>query len=119
MRAVHILSKKPGARVAVPAPTDQRGHDVTVNPTGSYAFCKKCFVTRRIRDKKWLWVKRCKYEDGVPRSLGERWQSQGHEVVLEMTKWKILAERPGLLCVLCEMRVWATAGFKRPCEGDF
>ena len=81
MRAVRILSKNPSAHAAVPAPIDQRGHDVTVNPTGSYVFCKKCFVTRRIRDKKWIWIKRCKCEDDVPRSLGERWQSQGHEVV--------------------------------------
>ena len=72
------------ARALVPAPIDHKGHDVSVNPAGSYAFCKKCYVTRRIREKKWIWIKPCKRGEQIPRSLGERWMDQGHEVVLEM-----------------------------------
>ena len=63
-------------------------------------------------------MKPCKKEDQVPRSLGEKWSEQGHEVVLEMVRWKILAERPSLLCLTCGERVWATAGFKNPCAGE-
>ena len=118
MRAVSILAKNPNAHAVVPAPTDQKGHEVAVNPSGSYAFCKKCYVTRRIRDKKWIWAKECRHSDRHARSLGERWHWQGHEILLEMTRWKILAERPSMVCNICKKRVWGTAGFRDPCPGE-
>ena len=117
MRAVRILAKNPNARLTHREPVDTSGHDVAVNASGSYAFCMKCFVTRRIRDKKWIWARECKHEQRESRAIGETWTYEGHEITLTMERWKIMAERPSMHCCICEHRVWATRGFREPCPG--
>ena len=49
VRAVRVLAMNPNAKSAVQVQVDTKGHDVAINDTGSYAFCRKCFVTRRIK----------------------------------------------------------------------
>ena len=115
-RAIDILSKRPSKREGEDRNVDTRGHEVGVNLSGTYAYCRKCYITRRIRDKKWIWTKECKYSESDPRTIGEEWESEGHLITMIMTRWKVIAERPALKCSRCQMQVWATAGFRMPCH---
>ena len=61
-RAVDILSREPSKTDTEERSVDTKGHEVGVNLTGTYAYCRKCYITRRIRDKKWIWTKRVQGE---------------------------------------------------------
>ena len=117
-RAIDILSRNPKPQVGVAREVDVKGHEVGVNDTGTYAYCRKCYITRRIRDKKWIWTKDCKAVDAEPRTIGEIWEENGHSIRLDMARWKVTAERPALSCSRCHTQVWATAGFKNPCPAS-
>ena len=85
MRAVSILSRNPMARVMVPSLIEQKGHDVSVNPAGSYAFCKKCFVTRRIRDKNGSGSSPAREKN----RLRDRWEKGGWTRAMKLSwRWR-------------------------------
>ena len=114
-RAIKILSGNPILEPRVVRDADAKGHVVGVNLTGTYAYCRKCYITRRIRDKKWIWTRECRAREGQPRTLGETWEWEGHDVTLTMARWRVMAERPAMTRAKCHLQVWATAGFKEPC----
>ena len=119
VRAVKVLS---APVVSAPLPVirdvDLKGHSLGVNHEGTYAFCRKCFVTRRARDRKWIWVKPCAKDGAEARALGEIWHELGHEVILEMARWKLTAQRPRMRCTRCMQEVWATKGWSQECLGS-
>ena len=117
-RAIDILSRRPSNEGALARDLDVKGHEVGVNSTGTYAYCRKCYITRRIRDKKWIWTRECKAIDSDPRTIGETWEFNGHLITLTMSRWKVTAERPSLCCSRCQKQVWATAGFKQICPAS-
>ena len=119
LRAVKMLAS-PASNLPLPQniPVDMKGHALGVSHDGAYAFCRKCFVTRRARDRKWIWVKPCAKENMEPRALGEVWRELGHEVVLDMTRWKLTAQRPKMKCTRCKQEVWATAWWRHECQGE-
>ena len=114
-RAVVVLSMNLSGEPRQREEVDTKGHEVAANPKGTYVFCKKCFICRRVRDKKWIWTKPCRLAENEPRALGEAWACDGHEITLSMGRWKTTAERPLFTCSLCGVQVWATSGFKLPC----
>ena len=97
---------------------DTKGHTVHVSVDSTYVFCGQCFVSRRIRDLKWLLAKQCERVGERDCALGESWTHQGHEAVLEMDIWKNTAQRPRWVCRKCGLRWWATAPCKQPCQGS-
>ena len=118
MRAIAILSSPLPSEPPVVEDIDMKGHSLGTSIDGTYVFCRKCYITRRARDRKWLWVKRCQNQDAEPRMLGETWAYRGHEVTLEMSRWKITALRPRLTCSVCHASTWATSGFREECPGE-
>ena len=119
LRAIKIVASPiASAPLPQPEPPDLKGHSLGVSHDGAYSFCRKCFVTRRSRDRKWIWTKRCTREDSESRDLGEFWVEQGHEVTLRMAKWKLTAQRPRMVCARCRQEVWATAGWRQECQGE-
>ena len=97
---------------------DVKGHTIGVSEDGTYAFCRKCYITRRARDQKWIWTKRCAHEQAEPRMLGETWMEREHEVTLQMARWKITALRPRVSRSKCLGQAWATSGFREDCNGE-
>ena len=114
-RAIRILSRTPEVQVRKDIDVDTRGHDVGVNSDGTYAYCRKCYISRRVRDKKRIWVKDCKFVDRELRTIGESWEWNGHSITLKMARWKIMSERPAMVCARCGLQVWATAGYREHC----
>ena len=96
---------------------ETRGHEVSVMGEASYAFCTKCFISRRIRDMKWIWAKPCLQEAATPSYIGSCSERMGHDAVLEAATWKGSALRPRWKCKKCLASVWATATFKDFCPG--
>ena len=47
--------------------TDTKGHVITLMADSMYAFCARCYISRRVRDMKWIWLKPCMAEEEVPR----------------------------------------------------
>ena len=67
---------------------------IATNDASTYVFCKRCSISRRARDKKWIWMKQCLREDREPRSLGETWEENGHELSLHIARWEVTTQRP-------------------------
>ena len=116
-RVIRLFTALPPPRLQREENIDLKGHVLANSVDGEYVFCSKCYVCRRARDRKWIWLKECAHRDRDARALGETWEEQGHHVVLVMNRWKVTAQRPSLACELCHRSVWATAGFKEACFG--
>ena len=116
-RAVDILTKVPQQEGGEERDVDLEGHVLGVSENGQYTFCKRCFISRRSRDKKWIWLRECLRKDQEPRSLSEVWEFQGHQLSLSMMTWKITALRPRISREICGGSWRATSGPKDPCLG--
>ena len=118
-RAIKILAAPlPNCPPPPRQPVDMKGHVVATNLDGTYSFCRKCFISRRARDTKWIWTKRCPREHDQPRSLGEIWESLGHDCGLQMARWKNTSQRPIIRCTRCQQQAWATCGLREECQGE-
>ena len=117
LRAIRILQAPPERQKQRELDVDLRGHVLGTGEDGQYTFCRKCYFTRKSRDRKWIWMKECLCADHVPRSLGEVWVHNGHEVQLSMARWKTLAQRPRVKCLICQNEAWATKGLVGVCGG--
>ena len=54
---------------------DHKGHDISLLPDSLYAFCAKCFISRRIRDVAWIATKRCGQEGAESWYVGAKRES--------------------------------------------
>ena len=77
IRALQILSDPTPTVPQVREEPDMKGHIIRTSEDGTYAFCRKCFITRRARDRKWIWTKRCAQEQEEARMLGDTWVQKG------------------------------------------
>ena len=119
-RARHIMSlvgaKEQQAERHGRREHDANGHMVITDTTGRYAYCCRCFVSRRIRDKAWIFQVRCPRE-GPGFVEGQELSLDGHDCVLKMARWKGSALRPSWVCKKCSRSAWATSGFRKACRG--
>ena len=51
---------------------DDQGHVVTATEDGTYVCCTTCYVTRKAKDVRWIFLKRCPREDCESVGEGER-----------------------------------------------
>ena len=91
------------------------GH-LVLSSSVPFAFCAKCFITRRERDRHYIPIKRCLKEDMHPCCEGEYKVVQRHLIRIEMHTWKQGSYRPRMVCQTCKMEQWATATFRSPCS---
>ena len=123
-RAIAIFKTldKPRNATGEEVPTivlEARGHCLRVLKNGTYVFCGKCFISRRMRDYKWIFLRDCAFVDRTATSLGARETCEGHQAVLDILTWKNSAQRPAWRCERCDITWWATARPKRFCpEAD-
>ena len=94
---------------------DWQGHVLSLSPDSMYAFCVKCFISRRIRDMACITTRRCCREDDESDYVGADREIVGHRCALEMGTWKNASQRPMWVCQRCRATRWATATFKREC----
>ena len=84
--------------------------------TTPFAYCAKCYITRKMRDQHFIPIKPCLWSHNHPRLVGEYTVIQEHVVRIEMCAWKNGSLRPRMICQLCASEQWATASFKGPCS---
>ena len=97
-------------------PWDLKGHLPLTTQDSLYCYCAKCFVSRRLRDMKYLFSRPCPQSESVPLRLGDYMVEGNHLGRLEAKKWKISSVRPAFTCVHCGDFWWATSRPKNPCR---
>ena len=116
LRAAQVLSKPPEGPPHGEVDVDLKGHMLACSEDEEYTFCKKCFISRKSRDRKWIWRKECERKDHEPRAIAETWWFMDHELTLIMETWKLAALRPRMVCKNCGGMWWATSGPKDLCR---
>ena len=94
---------------------DMRGHVISLMADSTYVFCAKCFISRRMRDMKWVWTRPCMALQQTPRHIGARVVLLGHDALLEEGAWKGASFRPRWRCQACQECIWATSTYKNLC----
>ena len=119
-RAVRIIKKLARGTEQMtrrePRPRGARGHVTRISDDALYVFCGRCFISRRIRDLNWLFVKTSECAHEKAWALGETWTCQGHEAALKMAVWKTTAQRPRWECNHCTYKWWATGTCREECK---
>ena len=93
------------------------GHTPIVREDIGYVWCSKCFVTRKMRDRQFLFLKPCVMKDEIPTPEGHYMRRDSHLVRVILHPWKLHSWRPRMTCVWCRREHWATACFRKTCEG--
>ena len=124
--ALVVVSRRQGRdgesqEVDVPHQLNERdttwnGHCPIVRSDLGYIWCAKCYVTRKMRDRQYLFLRPCKRHDQIPTPEGHYTTSGMHLVRIQLTQWKLSSWRPKKICMLCGGEQWATAEFRRPCQ---
>ena len=110
-RAVKILS---GTSVEE-GTLDWKGHEVERDHDNEYAYCIRCFVTRRISDARHIAARPCKgLRMGVECCEGSYTGHKGHFLRLGFRAWKRAARRPAFTCAKCAAWSWPSSRFS-PC----
>ena len=112
-RAVSLLSQIPSP--PRPDTWDRKGHVIEIEASGRYAYCRGCYVSRKIADAKYIAVRQC---DGgrVRAREGEQEMISGHHAVLFLKVWKLRSLRPAFRCATCNMEWWATSSPRTSCQ---
>ena len=87
LRALDVLSNPLEAEPRFREdPQEARGHILATSEEGTYVFCRKCYIARRMRDCKWIFLKQCAHDH---RSLewlesnGRRWG------IMSLFRWHV------------------------------
>ena len=114
MYAVSAVSAMPSV-----APSfDWKGHLVGFDCSASFAFCRRCLVSRRAKDSRHIASRPCAGEVcGNMCSEGDYIKLHGHILRCELHRWKRDSRRPKLSCVLCEESFWPSSLPLSPCSG--
>ena len=116
MRIINILSQ---GRMCIEDDAlrtcDLKGHMPVVTCCGLYSFCALCFISRRIRDMRFIASHPCSKPDAVVCREGDDKHEGNHIARLFMKGWKTSALRPAFSCVHCGKVWWATATAPQTC----
>ena len=114
LRAVELLSSKEppvasgnGMGEQNLSSIDTRGHVLEkTTQDHAYVYCGRCFISRRIRDVKFLISSPC--QGGEQVKEGETKRVEGHQAQLILATWKLSCIRPRFRCQDCSLEWWAT-----------
>ena len=96
-------------------PADHKGRFLVTSADGTYCFCARRFISIKAHDHKRIYSRPRVYPKRPPRSLAEELEQGAHMVVLDMARWKNIAQRHSKRCAKCGEQVWATSGFAHTC----
>ena len=104
-RARHIISRlnfrnTVGGRPIAHA-ENSRGHVVVTDATGNHCYCARCFTSRRIKDRAWLYTFDCT-GSGSGFVEGDVTVMNTDRCKLVMGRWKSNALRPQWSCLSCQ-----------------
>ena len=96
-------------------PYSKRGHLVCISVSGTYTYCSKCYIARKLRDHSFICVKPCAKETSMHCGEGDYLKTDQHIARVLLMPWKTAALRPKFCCLLCGQERWATSGFRALC----
>ena len=118
-RAIRVVKALTGAQRSQPQgyvrkDRNDNGDSVMATADGTYVYCTRCYITRRARDVRWIFLKKCLSESLDSVGEGGIRCVSGHRAKLCIEVWKTAKWS----CLVCGDTSWANERFRRDCPGE-